>query len=133
SITHCDGYRAAVVGRAAEVTTIGVDAEPNGALTDDVLESISLPEERAELRRLSARHPQVHWDKMLFCAKESVYKAWFPLTKLWLGFEDALVTFDPIAETFSAHLLVMGPRVAGRPLTKLSGRWLVSRGLIVTA
>lgn len=133
SITHCDGYRAAVVGRAAEVTTIGVDAEPNRALTDSVLETISLPEERAELRRLSARHPRVHWDKMLFCAKESVYKAWFPLTKLWLGFEDALITFDPIAETFSAHLLVTGPNVGGRPLTKLSGRWLVDRGLIVTA
>jgi 4'-phosphopantetheinyl transferase EntD len=31
---------------------------------------------------------------MLFSAKESVYKAWFPLIGTWLGFEDAVATFD---------------------------------------
>ncbi|MGH3274922.1 MAG: 4'-phosphopantetheinyl transferase family protein, partial [Streptosporangiaceae bacterium] len=29
SITHCAGYRAAAVGRAAEVLAIGLDAEPD--------------------------------------------------------------------------------------------------------
>jgi 4'-phosphopantetheinyl transferase EntD len=26
---------------------------------------------------------------MLFCVKESVYEAWFPLTHRWLGFGEA--------------------------------------------
>lgn len=38
---------------------------------------------------LAAGQPAVHWDRLLFSAKESVYKAWFPLTGKWLGFEDA--------------------------------------------
>ena len=36
----------------------------------------------------------LHWDRILFCAKEATYKAWFPLTQRWLGFEDAHITFD---------------------------------------
>ena len=36
----------------------------------------------------------LHWDRILFCAKEATYKAWFPLTKRWLGFEDAHIVFD---------------------------------------
>ena len=35
----------------------------------------------------------LHWDRILFCAKEATYKAWFPLTHRWLGFEDAHITF----------------------------------------
>jgi len=29
--------------------------------------------------------PGPSWDRLLFSAKESVYKAWFPLTGRWLG------------------------------------------------
>ena len=75
----------------------------------------------------------MYWDRMLFCVKESVYKAWFPLTGRWLGFEDACVDFNPDAKSFSARLLVPGPVVNGRHLDGFTGRWLVSGGLIVTA
>lgn len=133
SITHCEGYRGAVLGSSAEVWTVGIDAEPNGPVPGGVLEAIALPEERAELRRLSAGHPHVHWDRMLFSAKESVYKAWFPLTGRWLDFHEASIVFDPSARTFSARLLVPGPQVNGTRLGSFSGRWMVDRGLILTA
>jgi 4'-phosphopantetheinyl transferase EntD len=70
---------------------------------------------------------------MLFCVKESVYKAWFPLTRRWLGFEEASVDIDPVTGTFTARLLVEGPVVNGSALTAFQGRWLVSNGLIATA
>jgi 4'-phosphopantetheinyl transferase EntD len=70
---------------------------------------------------------------MLFCAKETVYKAWFPLTGRWLGFEQAAITIDPSDGTFTARLLVPGPEVDGRELTAFAGRWLARRGLILTA
>ncbi|WP_405149872.1 4'-phosphopantetheinyl transferase superfamily protein [Sphaerisporangium sp. NBC_01403] len=133
SITHCAGYRGAVLGIASKVTTIGIDAEPNEALVPGVLDAISLPEERESLRRLAARHPRVHWDRLLFSAKESVYKAWFPLTKRWLDFEDVLINIDPVNGNFSAWLRVTGPRVRGQRITAFSGRWVVEAGLILTA
>lgn len=133
SITHCAGYRGAALGRRGQVRGIGIDAEPNEPLADGVLEAVSLPEERAGLRALAASHPRVQWERMLFSAKESVYKSWFPLTGRWLGFEDAVITFDPDGGTFSARLLVTGPEVDGEMLNVFPGRWMVRRGLILTA
>ncbi|MEU7739142.1 4'-phosphopantetheinyl transferase superfamily protein [Nonomuraea sp. NPDC049158] len=131
SITHCAGYRAAALAQAAG--TIGIDAEPNEPLAEGVVEAISLPQERDMLRGLAAEHPGVSWDRLLFCAKESVYKAWFPLAKRWLDFQDAAITVDPVRRTFTAHLLVVGPSWQGRRLGGFTGRWMTGNGLIVTA
>jgi 4'-phosphopantetheinyl transferase EntD len=133
SITHCDGYRACAVARSREVLTVGIDAEPNAALPDGLLGYIARPEELPSLRRLELELPAVSWDRLLFSAKESVYKAWFPLAKRWLGFEDAVVAFDPGAGTFTARLLVSGPQLADGPLRELSGRWLARGGIVSTA
>lgn len=133
SMTHCAGYRACAVARDQDLITIGLDAEPHGQLPGGVLEAVSLAEERERLAALAATVPGTHWDRMLFSAKESVYKAWFPLTGRWLGFEDASVTIDPEAGMFTARLLVEGPDLNGVPLTRFTGRWLVDGGLIITA
>ena len=133
SITHCDGYRAGAVARSSEIVTIGIDAEPSAPLPDGLLGDIARPEELPLLRRLELDRPQVHWDRLLFSAKESVYKAWFPLAGRWLGFEDAVVEFDPDATTFSARLLVTGPSLPSGTLRGFSGRWSVEDGIILTA
>jgi len=89
SMTHCDGYCAAAVVRTTDLASVGIDAEPHRPLPEGVLDAVSLPAEAARLSRLAVRHPEVHWDRLLFSAKESVYKAWFPLTGLWLEFTEA--------------------------------------------
>lgn len=127
SMTHCDGYRACAVARAEDVLTIGLDAEPNAALPPGVLDIVSDDEERAWIAKFAAAEPHISWDRLLFSAKESVYKAWFPLTRRWLGFEEATITVDPIRRTFDARLLVPGP------VTGFTGRWLADNGLVLTA
>ena len=129
SMTHCAGYRAAVVAHATELRSVGVDAEPHGELPEGVLDAVSLPAER---RHLAGLPSGVHWDRLLFSAKESVYKAWFPITRRWLGFEEASLEFAPDG-TFSARLLVPGPVLDGVELTGFAGRWLVDDGLVLTA
>ncbi|MFE6281999.1 4'-phosphopantetheinyl transferase [Streptomyces sp. NPDC057877] len=138
SMTHCDGYCAAALVRAADLASLGIDAEPQGPLPDGVLEAVALPSERERLRTLAAAHPAVHWDRLLFSAKESVYKAWFPLTGQWLEFTEADIDLrvgpgEPLGGTFRAELLVPGPVVAERRLTRFDGRWTVQRGLTATA
>lgn len=133
SMTHCAGYRGAALARSGEVIAIGIDTEPNDVLPDGVLRHIATKDEERWVPELMRAHPGVHWDRLLFSAKESVYKAWFPLAQRWLGFEDATLTVDPVGGTFVARLLVPGPTVAGRPLTGFSGRWLVRDGLVLTA
>jgi 4'-phosphopantetheinyl transferase EntD len=130
SMTHCDGYRAAAVAREAEIVTLGIDAEPHEPLPEGVLGLVSRPSEQRRITELAAAFPAVCWDRVLFSAKESVYKAWFPLARQWLGFEEAELTFDPVAETFEVAILKAPP--AGVDLTNLRGRWTVAHGLVAT-
>ncbi len=132
SITHCAGYRAAVAAPAGQLATVGIDAEPNQPLPNGVFGLVASPDEQAEIVQLLVEHPQVRWDRLLFSAKESVYKAWFPLTQRWLDFTEARLRIDPLAGSFAAELLVDAD-VDGRPLTGFSGRFTTAQGLIVTA
>jgi 4'-phosphopantetheinyl transferase EntD len=126
AITHCAGFRAAAVAWRVQVRSLGLDAEPHTALPDGVLEAVSDAGERAVLADLGRRRPDLAWDKILFSAKESVYKTWFPITGRWLGFEDAELT--PATDgTFTAVLRVDGP------VTSFHGRWAVRDGLVLTA
>jgi 4'-phosphopantetheinyl transferase EntD len=134
SLTHCEGYRGAAVGRAGDVRSVGIDAEPHDVLPNGVLDAISLPAERTELAALP---PGLHWDRILFCAKEATYKVWFPVTRRWLGFEDAHITFD-VDESgtsggFESRILIDPAAVTGPPLQMLPGRWSVRDGLALTA
>ncbi|CAL9286967.1 MULTISPECIES: 4'-phosphopantetheinyl transferase family protein [Streptomyces] len=132
SMTHCDGYCAAALVRAADLASVGIDAEVHGPLPEGVLPSVSLPAEAERLRRLAAEHPGVHWDRLLFSAKESVYKAWFPLTGKWLDFMEADIEITADGR-FRADLLVPGPLVGDRRLGHFDGRWTAARGLVATA
>ena len=133
SITHCAGYRAAAVAYATQVITIGIDAEPNHPLPDGLIDVILLPRERSQLQLLATERSDVCWDRLIFSAKESIYKAWFPLTRRWLGFEDAVVAVNEAEATFDVRLLAPTPLANGFPLVNFKGRWLVSSGVILTA
>ena len=128
AITHCAGYRAAAVAWAADMMAIGLDAEPadDDELPARLLDTIALPGERARLADLRTAAPEVRWDRLLFSAKESVFKAWFPLAGRWLGFHQADITIDA-AGGFAVRLEVTGP------VTAFAGRWLARDGLILTA
>ncbi|MFF5258029.1 4'-phosphopantetheinyl transferase [Actinomadura viridis] len=130
SMTHCAGYRAAAVARGTDVRALGIDAEPHGPLPGRVLRAITGDAERAALAGLAAALPGTHWDRLLFSAKEAVYKVWFPLTARSLGFRHVTVEFDPAGNGFAAGLR---PPPPAPPFTRLTGRWLVRDGLILTA
>ncbi|OBF47822.1 4'-phosphopantetheinyl transferase family protein [Mycolicibacterium conceptionense] len=134
SLTHTQGFRGAVVGRGGGGRSVGIDAEPHDVLPDGVLGAISLPLERSEIGALP---DGLHWDRILFCAKEATYKVWYPLTHRWLGFEDAHITFgvdaSGAAGTFRSQILIDPAAEHGPPLTALDGRWSVRDGVTLTA
>jgi 4'-phosphopantetheinyl transferase EntD len=133
SMTHCSGYRGSAVARASEVATLGIDAEQHAPLPSGVLDLISLSMEREMICRLGHLRPDVCWDRLLFSAKESVYKAWFPLEQRWLGFEDAVVTMDPATCSFTVRLRAPEGQAVRPALAALQGRWLIRYGLVLTA
>lgn len=130
SITHCTGYRAAAVARSSDVLALGIDAELHEPLPAGVLARVSLPEERA---CLTAAPTGLHWDRLLFSAKESIYKCWFPLVGSWLAFEEASVSFEPALGRFRARLHAAPPKAFADALRELEGRFLVRDHLALTA
>jgi 4'-phosphopantetheinyl transferase EntD len=139
SITHCRGYRACAVARAADVAAIGIDAEPDERLPAGLAETVTTAAERARIGRLAASAPAVCWERLVFSAKEAACKLWYPLTGCWpgpggLAVSGAMDAADAggAAGSFTVRLPDAGPAPAGMPRT-LAGRWLARGGLIVTA
>ena len=130
SMTHCDGYLAAAVARTADVPALGIDAEPNSPLPEaELLAMIASPPERRRLAPLALARPDVHWDRLTFCVKESTFKAWFPATGRELEFAEVDVAFDAVARTFTATVLAADPGA----FEHLSGRYAATPDLLVTA
>jgi 4'-phosphopantetheinyl transferase EntD len=129
SMSHCAGYRAAAVAHESAYASVGIDAEPDEPLPPGVLGMVALPRERAWCCPRDAR--PVCLDRLLFSAKEAVYKAWYPLTGRVLEFTDVEVTVDEKAGRFHAHVAVEIADTTRGP-TSFDGRWLVARGLVVT-
>jgi len=133
SMTHCAGYAAAAVGPLPRISAIGIDAEPDAPLPDGVLDLVTTSAERNRLAVADLEPDSPNWDRLLFSAKEAVYKAWFPLVGEWLDHQEAEIVIDPQDGTFAAMLASDALIINGRQVRRLDGRWVRKRGILVTA
>ena len=133
SMTHCTGYAAAAVGPHPPISAIGIDAEPDAPLPDGVLGLIATAAEHDHLAATQRECEGPHWDRLLFSAKEAVYKAWFPLVGGWLDHHEAEISFDTQHRTFTALLSRDDLILNGHHIHQLHGRWIRERGIVLTA
>ena len=69
------------------------------------------------------------WDRLIFSVKESVYKAWTPITGRFLDVDEVALTLTPKSEntgTFTARLNCLNPFFD-------AGGWIIRSRLIRTA
>jgi len=128
AISHTRDLAVAVVGRQTDYAGLGVDVE----------ELVRGPSPRAA--RLVCRPTEMEWVNveagterltMLFSAKEAVFKALFPIERVWLGFADAELTWRADRGRFSARVLKSVG--AGYPAgLVLDVNCLVADGLVLT-
>jgi 4'-phosphopantetheinyl transferase EntD len=133
SMTHCAGYAAAAVSHHRRILAIGIDAEPDAPLPDAILDLVATTAEHDHLAAIQPQPDSPNWDRLLFSAKESVYKAWFPLVGEWLDHHDAEILINPHDGTFKAQLSRDGLTVHGRHIRHLHGRWTRQDGILATA
>jgi len=126
SITHCEGFCGVAVARAP-IRAIGIDAETRAPLPAEIMELVCTPDERRRLTRYA--HPEAA--KLIFSAKESVYKCQFPLIALPLDFAEVEITLDEEAGEFVAeiHTQIRTPS----DLRVFRGRFAISAGHVYTA
>jgi 4'-phosphopantetheinyl transferase EntD len=88
SITHGAGSCAAVVMRQdSPVVGLGIDVARHAPLGDRLARRI-LPGSSWPGRD-DGSVQDIHWDSVVFSAKEATFKAWFPLARRFLRFGDA--------------------------------------------
>jgi len=126
SISHCTNMAAAVVTRDEDFVSIGIDIEIAEPLTSSLMKRIALPE---EIEMMADWDTNVPWGKLLFSAKEAFYKAWFPMTKTRLEFQEVSVTLSPLTGDFSTGEFSV-EILSERPTAELSalGRFVLHRG-----
>lgn len=89
SITHCEGFCAAVVARAGPIASLGIDAEPARPLDAETRDTVLSPGEQGSLSHLSLA-PGV-WATLGFAAKEALFKAIYPLAVREIAFDEVLL------------------------------------------
>ena len=87
SLAHDPRFAIAAVGKRDDVAALGIDIEPAENLPFE-LDLIATPKERLSV--ISSRHG----GRLLFTAKEAVYKAVYPLDKVFLEHHDVEIDFD---------------------------------------
>ena len=90
SITHTDGYSAAVVIRQGHVRSVGLDSELISAVHEELWPRICAASELAGLRACPGER-RGERAALTFAAKEAFYKGQFALTGEWIGFADVVV------------------------------------------
>jgi len=117
SLTHCRGYRAALVSLRADLESVGIDAEPHVPLPQDMAGGVLREDDTNDL------HAGWHADRIAFCAKEAAFKTWFPGQRRWLEFTDVATNLRSNG-TFTA---------CAREVPAVHGLWTVRGGFVVVA
>lgn len=88
SLAHDDEMAVAAVAPIGHIAALGIDVEPALPLPDDIFALVAIPADRTDIidRHLAGR--------ILFAAKEAVYKAAYPLDREVLGYEDITVDLN---------------------------------------
>jgi 4'-phosphopantetheinyl transferase EntD len=98
SITHTATACLAVSMRIGSQRGIGVDLEPSLPLPPTLWDTVLLPQEHASVLQVDDHHRGLVALR-LFCAKEAIFKAHYPLTRALVGFEVMAVSL--IGATFT--------------------------------
>lgn len=128
SISHSGSACLAVVAPNTRARSLGVDVELLEPLSSDLRPMICTPEEEEWLKAFGPGAGNAA--KLIFSAKETVYKCWAPIEEEWLDFHEATLELDMDEECWTARLLKEPTK--GFP-SRLSGRFSRQNGLILTA
>ena len=94
AITHSGNWAAAAAGKTSDVSGIGIDLEDLERQVDfRISRHVCIPEEQKWLQECGEDFLEQNL-KIIFSAKESIFKAFFPYTRTYLHFHDARILME---------------------------------------
>ena len=123
SISHSRELAAATILRDA--VSVGIDIECQRRLKVDAVRRVATKEEYSRYSVV----PNFDWT-LLFSAKESVFKAFSPLARRYIGFQEVELLLDVATQSFSVRYF--GNTVDKGLIEKAEGHWRALAGHIIT-
>lgn len=128
SISHAGDAAAAVAAHKSEYRGLGIDLEPNEPLEESLLKMICRPE---ELQLLDRRTDKLHFARIIFSAKETVYKCVWPTIGRFVDFQEVEVQID--VESRSFHARAHSAQLPDDLINNIRGRYTDSNALVISA
>jgi len=111
SITHSAGFAAVAVGLKKEIKGIGIDLESYSRSIDfNIRRHVCVGSELEWLESLPTKQANRAL-RIIFSAKESIFKCLYPSTKTYLTFKDAAVTINETENNFSFIIFKSCPSI----------------------
>ena len=132
SITHSEGFAAVAVGLTKDVSGIGIDLESLSKVVDfNIMRHVCVENERKFLDSLSPEHATRNL-RIIFSAKESIFKCFFPISQTYLHFQDAEIIIDEKNYEFT---FILSKACSG--ITSVGfqhfGKYLIKSDLLLTS
>ena len=99
SISHCNDWAAAAVALATDFDGIGLDIETRAPLDENLLAMICRDD---ELTQIDAVESRLQLAKLIFSAKESVFKCIWPRVRRFIDFQEVEIRMNLDDNTFVA-------------------------------
>ena len=109
SISHCATLCAVAVALESEIAAIGIDVELAEPLGVDVEPLVLTAIDRDSIARLPAS-VRILGSRLVFSAKEAIYKVLYPIGGMFIDFSDVYVEFGTNS-SFTAAAVTRSPRV----------------------
>ena len=111
SITHSAGFAAVAVGLKKEIKGVGIDLESFSRSVDFKIRSHVCVDSELEWLE-SLPNEQVNRAlRIIFSAKESIFKCIYPSTKTYLSFKDAAVSVNETEKNFTFNIFKSFPGI----------------------
>ena len=123
SISHSRELAAATILRDA--VSVGIDIECQRRLKVDAIRRVATKEEYSRYSVV----PDFDWT-LLFSAKESVFKAFSPLARCYIGFQEVELLLDTKAQSFSVRYF--GNNIDKGLFERSEGHWSALAGHLIT-
>jgi enterobactin synthetase component D len=130
SISHSDELCMAVVAEAGRYRGVGVDLEPDEPVQQDI-ERVVLKDGEHQWVGRGEDDERGRRCRMVFSAKEAVYKAFYPTTRTFWSFQDVTLEMDLDSDPEVGRFLAQLPPGAGPD--SIEGRLLRRAGWIISS
>jgi len=127
SISHCGSVAAAVTARQKDLSALGIDLESACPLDEKLLPMICRAEEKDSLKE-SAQPLLIA--KLIFSAKESIYKCIWPSVRQFVDFQEIGISIDQGAGSFVP--VTWADHLPPALMARIAGRYLLCEGWIIT-